>query len=735
MATRFVAPPFRDRGRDLVVKVKYNGTLKRFNAHVNGSQFDHSLVALRSKIASAFKFSSDVEFILTYTDEDGDVVMLDDENDLRDAAINQKLNPLRIDIQLKNDNIKAPRTKHQALNSRSLRSTTLEDQLVHVKSAIDEAMKFVPEQVPAVLTKLSHDLRSRAASSVPSLAELLDRLATLMTPKGNAEASSGHAYGSSCSSSGGPEASRNTKIEHENKLMTGSASQSPDMQTAPGLKSVLPEDPEAQVEQAPVYHSVDSLKFTGSLGNKSHRKGSTIAESMHKWIQCDGCGATPIPGPRYKSNVKDDYDLCLSCFSLTGNESEYTRLDKPASVDNQDLHGHLQQGELKLECCFISDITIPDGTSMGPSNLFTKIWRLRNSGCAVWPFGTQVIWVGGDQFGVQNSVKLEISMDGVAGGQEVDVAVDFLAPAKPGRYKSYWRLALPSGKKFGQRIWVHIQVEEPIQTNGNKLSAAINLNLPPATNSTTLKPSIEMNSGFRDPFFQYPLNIYNEMPPRYRDSMIHLESDSEPDSPTDLNFQYPNYSEAFARFQKPIILKEPEPASSTLTSIPAADKQAQILTTDHHASSSGPAFTLMASAMPAPETIPLPEYISFAVPVSASGVPAPASLPVQTPSSVSTAVLPDDTINHKEEKLLRELEELGFGQADLNKEIIRQNKYDLEQSVRDLSGLSDWDPLLGELAELGFNDAEMNKEAVAEGSGGSIKGLVMNLVARAKKDR
>ncbi|GJN27277.1 hypothetical protein PR202_gb15286 [Eleusine coracana subsp. coracana] len=578
MATRFVAPPFRDRGRDLVVKVKYNGTLKRFNAHVNGSQFDHSLVALRSKIASAFKFSSDVEFILTYTDEDGDVVMLDDENDLRDAAINQKLNPLRIDIQLKNDNIKAPRTKHQALNSRSLRSTTLEDQLVHVKSAIDEAMKFVPEQVPAVLTKLSHDLRSRAASSVPSLAELLDRLATLMTPKGNAEASSGHAYGSSCSSSGGPEASRNTKIEHENKLMTGSASQSPDMQTAPGLKSVLPEDPEAQVEQAPVYHSVDSLKFTGSLGNKSHRKGSTIAESMvRRASQSKGKSATPSAVPPVSSST------------YTTTPIQHT----PATFVREN----------KLRYC----------PTYGHNGLLVII------------------------------------------------------------------------QKADSHLGIHTIMEawhNLCSINGYNVMA------------------VEQH-----PFLGLVTSLMY------------------------LNFQYPNYSEAFARFQKPIILKEPEPASSTLTSIPAADKQAQILTTDHHASSSGPAFTLMASAMPAPETIPLPEYISFAVPVSASGVPAPASLPVQTPSSVSTAVLPDDTINHKEEKLLRELEELGFGQADLNKEIIRQNKYDLEQSVRDLSGLSDWDPLLGELAEL------MNKEAVAEGSGGSIKGLVMNLVARAKKDR
>jgi next to BRCA1 gene 1 protein len=78
-------------------------------------------------------------------------------------------------------------------------------------------------------------------------------------------------------------------------------------------------------------------------------------------------------------------------------------------LQNQKLLGHLQQEDLKLECSFITDITIPDGTSMAPFNPFTKIWRLRNSGCTIWPFGTQVIWVGGDQFAVQNPVKLGVS--------------------------------------------------------------------------------------------------------------------------------------------------------------------------------------------------------------------------------------------------------------------------------------------------------------------------------------
>jgi next-to-BRCA1 protein 1 len=41
---------------------------------------------------------------------------------------------------------------------------------------------------------------------------------------------------------------------------------------------------------------------------------------------------------------------------------------------------------------------------------------------------------------------------------ELDIAADFVSPALPGRYISYWKMAHPSGGKFGQRIWVLIEV-------------------------------------------------------------------------------------------------------------------------------------------------------------------------------------------------------------------------------------------------------------------------------------
>lgn len=52
----------------------------------------------------------------------------------------------------------------------------------------------------------------------------------------------------------------------------------------------------------------------------------------------------------------------------------------------------------------------------------------------------------------------QISEDGLPVGEELDIAVDFIAPRHSGQYISYWRMISPSGQKFGQRVWVLIHV-------------------------------------------------------------------------------------------------------------------------------------------------------------------------------------------------------------------------------------------------------------------------------------
>merc|ERR1719267_132268 len=74
-----------------------------------------------------------------------------------------------------------------------------------------------------------------------------------------------------------------------------------------------------------------------------------------------------------------------------------------------------------------------------------------------------MLFVGGDQMSSEMSVPLTRA-SAVLPGEEVDVAVEMVAPRELGRYLGYWRLVGPMGRrKFGQRVWCHVQVVDPTE--------------------------------------------------------------------------------------------------------------------------------------------------------------------------------------------------------------------------------------------------------------------------------
>ncbi|KAK1294703.1 hypothetical protein QJS10_CPA16g00427 [Acorus calamus] len=68
-----------------------------------------------------------------------------------------------------------------------------------------------------------------------------------------------------------------------------------------------------------------------------------------------------------------------------------------------------------------------------------------------------------------------------------------------------------------------------------------------------------------------------------------------------------------------------------------------------------------------------------------------------------------DGIDPMEETLLKELDEMGFKEINLNKEILRLNEYNLEQSLDDLCGIID---VWCMLEVQGFADRERNKKVL-----------------------
>ncbi|KAG1710970.1 hypothetical protein DVH05_013690 [Phytophthora capsici] len=106
---------------------------------------------------------------------------------------------------------------------------------------------------------------------------------------------------------------------------------------------------------------------------------------------------------------------------------------------------------------FEGDVTCPDGTVLAPGEAFDKVWKLRNGGVNKWPIGAVLSCVGGDKMQAPESVLIP----SVLPGKSIDVSLRMVAPAKAGRYTGYWRLSTPDGNRFGQRLWVDINVMEP----------------------------------------------------------------------------------------------------------------------------------------------------------------------------------------------------------------------------------------------------------------------------------
>ncbi|KAI7754795.1 hypothetical protein M8C21_018794 [Ambrosia artemisiifolia] len=858
----------------IVIKVKFGETLRRFNASVNDKKLALDISMLREKIRGLFSFGPDVEFTMTYVDEDGDVVTLADDDDLHDV-VSQSLNPVRITVNLNSSNDS---------NGPSGYSTPLisQNQLPFqtLNSAVSEILKSVPEPLRDALGKLPVDLASKASSSSPAVAELVEKmkdmyLNQLASKKVNPPTAAGP---SNVKSEPSPkvqvksEPSPKVQVKSEPSLKVQVKSEPPPVETKVQVKSEAGSSNSKKkgkqvvkavegvkfkdvkpprgvdlnvpyIEHEPFQAPVNSTKtvgegstgkgknttvgvvikeefgsekkddnsngslneplrpglsqyveqihqisqrvkdqiaargsgsdqvaadvntnvnnsgsssgwpqemmntawpFTGiPLANDSVSQGhhrhpriphwkrhglvnNGIGTIFHMGVCCDGCGVHPITGPRFKSKVKENYDLCNVCFAGMGNATDYIRIDRPAtSFRRQHMpfngfydpsfyvppptlpHAMRAPGSKfhrsKLDSRFILDVNVLDGTIMAPFTAFTKIWRMRNNGTVIWPHGSQLQWIGGDRLSNSDFVDVEIPVDGLPVDKELDIAVDFTAPELPGRYVSYWRMASPSGQKFGQRVWVLIQVDASMKDLGE---TSINLNLPPVTrnpevvnqdlamdnilsgnNIIKVTDSGNTSAGFpsMDVEMNFPIN----------DSLIIDNGGVSSTMPTLSALPTAASSSVYNTAQ----------VASALASLPA-----------------GPAF----SSSGLYPTVGLDTMVDFSVtpPGVVSGAPSsPPTAAVVEPSGSAS----QEVSEQQEQALIKELEVMGFKQLDLNTEVLRMNNYDLEKSIDDLCGVLEWDPMLDELQEMGFTDEEANRRLLKKNNG-SIKRVVMDLI-------
>lgn len=109
---------------------------------------------------------------------------------------------------------------------------------------------------------------------------------------------------------------------------------------------------------------------------------------------------------------------------------------------------------------FISDVTVPDGTSFAPGFVFSKTWRLKNVGTCTWT-NYSLMFDSGEKMSGPDAALIPTS---VAPGQTVDITISLTSPTTAGTYRGYWKLKNNNGVPFGigsggtKSFWVEIKV-------------------------------------------------------------------------------------------------------------------------------------------------------------------------------------------------------------------------------------------------------------------------------------
>jgi len=104
---------------------------------------------------------------------------------------------------------------------------------------------------------------------------------------------------------------------------------------------------------------------------------------------------------------------------------------------------------------FVSDVSIPDNTPMTPGQVFTKTWKVSNTGSCAWDVGFKFAFTGGE---AMNGATYTLPSS-VPANATIDLSVAMTAPTnKTGSLRGNWRMSTAGGQFFGDEVYVLIVV-------------------------------------------------------------------------------------------------------------------------------------------------------------------------------------------------------------------------------------------------------------------------------------
>lgn len=139
---------------------------------------------------------------------------------------------------------------------------------------------------------------------------------------------------------------------------------------------------------------------------------------------------------------------------------------------------------------FVTDVTIPDNSNVTGGTLFTKTWRVRNTGTCVWGSGYTLTHYSDEQMSAPASIPLNVTRP----GEDLDISVELRAENTVGTHRGNFVIKNPAGLIMqideDSRLWVIINVTDTITSTATVIAGAASTAV-----NTTVTPSNTTDNG------------------------------------------------------------------------------------------------------------------------------------------------------------------------------------------------------------------------------------------------
>jgi uncharacterized protein YkwD len=119
---------------------------------------------------------------------------------------------------------------------------------------------------------------------------------------------------------------------------------------------------------------------------------------------------------------------------------------------------------------FVTDVTVPDNSTIGVGTPFTKTWRVRNTGTCIWASDYTLTHYSEERMSAPNSVPIPITYP----GETADISINLTAPNSTGTHRGNFVIKNPAGLIMkvdnDSRLWLVINATTDI-SNATAVSA------------------------------------------------------------------------------------------------------------------------------------------------------------------------------------------------------------------------------------------------------------------------